>query len=213
MALPVLEISTAGRDAIEFARRFPERFARALMPAAQAMAETIASGVVESQFGGDPLNTITGTLWKSVTWRALKIGDSIVLAIGVIRGPATAYAKIQEEGGTVRAKPGKALAIPLDAAKTSGGRPRYPLGPRDPKLAAHYPATFIKKSPGKAPVIYGIKVVAGGGKRRGKLVPLFALVKSVRIIPTNWLSEGVLIHLDAGREAFNRKLNELLFAA
>lgn len=209
-----MEIDASARDAIKFAKEFPDRFARALMPAADKMGFAIAEKVVETQFTGDPLNTRTGMLRASIKHRVQKVGNSIVISVGVLRGPAAKYAQTQEEGRTIRPTSAKFLAIPLKAALTGSGRPRFPLGPRDPNVKRHYPGgTFLLKRPGRNPIIMGMRIVAGGGTRRTPPVPLFALVKSVRIIATNFLSEGVLMHLDTGQRVFDMEMDRLLFAA
>jgi hypothetical protein len=211
MPIPIIEVDARSREVVEFARRFPERFSRALLPAVTDAVEHLKGVVTAEQFGGDPLNTVTGNLRKSVASRVRRVGDTIVAEIGVLTGPATRYARIQEEGGTIRAKAGKALAIPLDAARTRGRVPKY-RGPKDPRVEKDYPGgTFMLKRPGRAPLIMGLKYVAGGGKRRSRPVPLFALVKSVILPATRWLSEGVLKGLDVWELAFARRMERELF--
>ena len=84
----------------------------------------------------------------------------------------------------IRAKPGKFLAIPLAAAKTAAGVARGK--PRDPIFGD----TFVKKSKKGKLIIFGKKVSWSGntgrsggrsGKSNEKIVPLFLLVKSVKI--------------------------------
>lgn len=210
-----MEINTGTRDAIRYAKQYPERFSKALMPAADRMGYTVAQRITETQFSGDPLNTVTGMLKAAVAHRVVIIGSSIVIAIGVLRGPATKYAEKQEKGGEIKASAGKALAVPLPAAITGTGRPKYPRGPLDPRISRDYPGgTFLhkKKGSGKAPVVMGIRLVAGGGRKKvAEIVPLFALVRSVYLTPTNWLSDGVLLNVDAGSDEFNRELDRRLF--
>ena len=85
------------------------------------------------------------------------------------------YAKVHEgQGGgrklLIRAKPGKALAIPLDAATTAAGVARWP-SPRSPGAP---PMHIIQLLRGKG---HALLVNSISGE------PLFLLVKSVRIPP------------------------------
>jgi len=80
----------------------------------------------------------------------------------------TAYARIHEYGGVITAKNRKYLAIPLSAAKTGAGVARFPGGPRSvPDLV------FIQRR-GRNPLL-----MRPMGK--GKLVPYYVLVRSVKI--------------------------------
>jgi hypothetical protein len=98
-------------------------------------------------------------------------GQQQTLDVGVIR-PGTdaktlAYARVHEHRGTTIIKPKRAkyLAIPLDDAKTARGVARG--GPRD------FADTFVKRSKAGNLVIYQ--------DRADQIVPLFVLVRSVRV--------------------------------
>ncbi len=209
MATAVIQLDARTHRAIEAVRRYPQKFAKALGAAMQEGAARLASAISESQFTGDPLQTRTGKLRASVSWKILPFDDQVVAAIGVIRGPARRYARIQEEGGTIKAAPGKALAIPLPAARTASGRPRYPGGPRQAEKR-HPGEVFFLKRPGKPPLICRAKKVAGGGNRTGKVIPLFVLQKSVKLPATYWLSEGIIKHRDVWAVAFNGRMKREL---
>lgn len=82
----------------------------------------------------------------------------------------------------IKAKPGKALAIPLPAACTSAGVPKG--SPRDDSVFGNmnlFPVKSLKT--GKVILFGSLKNQKGKnkGKTRGRLVPLFLLTKSVRI--------------------------------
>ncbi len=95
----------------------------------------------------------------------------------------TAYAGVhigkQGETTTIRPKNKKFLTIPLPAAQTKSGVSR---GSATDKTA--YGETFIQKSKAGNLIIFGKRKGLRGksaGKTAGSLVPLFVLVKSVRI--------------------------------
>jgi len=96
--------------------------------------------------------------------------EGIELHLGIVKADdqaaTLAYAALQEYGGTIKARPGGALAIPLKAALTSTGVARG--RPRD------FEDTFIlKRQSGKPPLIVQ--------KRGDEIVPLFVLLKSVKV--------------------------------
>lgn len=83
---------------------------------------------------------------------------------------------------TIKAKPGKALAIPLPAACTAAGVPRG--GPRDESAFGNMHLFPVKSLRTGKVILFGqLKGQKGKnkGKLRSKMVPLFLLTKSVRI--------------------------------
>jgi len=125
------------------------------------------------------LSVRSGTLRDSITWGYQRDGNT---HRGVI-GSNVVYARIHEEGGTIRPKRAKYLTIPLRHLKWSQGRERY--------QAKNYSAftnagrqrwgagnlgvaqTFILNRHGRLYIM--------GKVGRGKIVPLFRLVKQVKI--------------------------------
>jgi phage gpG-like protein len=104
--------------------------------------------------GGRPLRD-TGRLQSSITYRA---GNDLVVGTNLI------YSRIHQEGGTIRAKSGKYLAIPLPTLSVSERRTK---GPRD------FPNTFIARSRAGNLIVF---------QRNGSAVrPLFVLKTSVTI--------------------------------
>lgn len=87
------------------------------------------------------------------------------------------YAKTQEFGGTITPKKAQYLAIPLNAAKTKAGVSRY-SSPRD------IPGLFFMKSKAGKPLL--VKRVG-----KGKIQPMFVLLKSVTLKPTLGLRETI----------------------
>jgi hypothetical protein len=79
---------------------------------------------------------------------------------------------------TIRAKSGKFLAIPLNAALTPAGVPRG--APR----SGMWGETFFARSEKGKLILFGKKITQKGvhaGQTRGDIVPLFLLVKQVKI--------------------------------
>ena len=205
MSLPVIVVKPESEQAIEWFKQRPQRFAQALMFATRHAAAMLAGAVSEKMRGGDPLNVVTGQLWRSVKSRVTHEGDAIIAEIGVLSGPATAYARIHEEGGEIRPTKGRALAVPLDAAKTPGGKPRFPGGPRE--AAKKYPEMFMLKQKGKPPLLGYPERVRGSGKGRVKgFVPLYVLVPRVTIRAKHWLSGGVQRSLGVWEVAWGEDL-------
>ncbi len=77
------------------------------------------------------------------------IGETAVTCEGGFNSP---YAAQRNFGGTITAKPGKALAIPLDPALTARGVPKY-SSPRelggDARIVKLWGRAFIAKTAGK----------------------------------------------------------------
>lgn len=119
----------------------------------------------------------TGTLAKSIQWRVIKSNAGLAAFIGanVLSGRRVPYANILETGGTIKARRSKYLTVPLPAALTKAGTTKQPE-------ARDFKNTFVKKARSGKLIIFQ-KV----GKR-GKIVPLFVLLKSVKIRPFRYLS-------------------------
>lgn len=93
------------------------------------MATTVedAVGRAKDRLGGDVLMVRTGNLRRSITGEVVRADASgvegVVMAGG---GPRSVrYAAIHEYGGIIRPTKAKALAIPLQRAKTASGVGRY----------------------------------------------------------------------------------------
>lgn len=114
----------------------------------------------------------SGRLWRSYGHEVRETPTGIDLDLGVLRSTAVdadvlKYAPVHEYGATIRAKNGKYLAIPLDAAKTAAGVVRG--------LPRSFPDTFVRTSKAGHLLIF---------QKQGKeAVPLFALVRQVTIKP------------------------------
>lgn len=117
----------------------------------------------------------SGTLRRSI--RAVAERQGLRITVGVQAGSERiGYARIQEEGGTVRPVRGRFLAIPLPPALTGAGVPRF-SGPR-----AAGDLRFIPIRGGQA----GLLV-----RSRGAEEALYLLVREARIPATRYLGRAM----------------------
>lgn len=118
----------------ELAKQFePTEFLNRLFQIMDTLGSIVAGKVIEEglsgRSGGFGLARRTGALARSVQGRGVRINGIPAIKVGVFRGPALAYAGIQETGGTIKPVRAKALAIPVGPALTPSGVPRF-SGPR-----------------------------------------------------------------------------------
>lgn len=118
----------------------------------------------------------SGLLRNSIRHQIVERADggmSLILQAG--NRSSVRYARIQEEGGVIRAKKSRFLAIPMSNAKTAAGVPRWP-------------------TPRAVPGLFAINL---GGRvflvrKRGEgLEFLYRLKESVRIRATKYLARAV----------------------
>lgn len=116
---------------------------------------------------GSVLRRRTGNLVRSVAFTIDQQGqEKVVGRVGIIRqGPAMVYAGVHITGAIIRPKRGQYLAVPLAAAQTAAGVPRFT--PRQ------VPGAFFIRS--KRGNLLLVRRVAGG------LQPLFVMKRQVRI--------------------------------
>ena len=139
-----------------------------------------AAHITKTMLSGQRLSRRTGSLARSVVGIGVRVGGVPGMRIGILQGPALAYAGIHEHGGIIKPKKAKALAAPVGAALTPAGVPRYP-GPR--------------AYPGKLRF-----VPINRGNLIGKLVDeddddneaLFLLLRQVQVAPKHYLRDGML---------------------
>lgn len=172
----------------------------------------VASAISKDMLAGQRLKIREGNLSKSITSEASLIGGLPGVRVGIFRGPALAYAGVQEFGTkgkapdspypTIKPKNAKALAMPVGSALTPSGRVRYG-GPRDYPfrlrfvpfkrgiaVGALYPETELKKEQKAA-------------RREKRPVDLnnaeaaFLLLKQVDIPPHEFLKDGMANALPA----------------
>ncbi|HNX82477.1 MAG TPA: HK97 gp10 family phage protein [Candidatus Omnitrophota bacterium] len=128
------------------------------------------------------LKVRTGRLRSSIQSRVSGEGWAMqaMIGSGVRNGKRVTYANILEDGGTIRPVSGQYLTIPLGAAKTSAGAPRFSA--RD-VMNGMTPYTTSVILDG---IIYGVT-----GNKTSKLTPLFVLKRSVKIPAFRYMATTV----------------------
>lgn len=109
------------------------KFYRTTLPFFKRQALLGASHIVKNFLSGQRLKRRSGQLARSTEGRVQRFGGLPAIRIGVFRGPALAYARVQEygtvgKGGTlptITPKRAKALAIPVGPALTPTGQSRF----------------------------------------------------------------------------------------
>ena len=176
-------------------RQRPEAIKREAAVGMQKVVNRVRRHIAISKLSGSgpqSLNVRSGALRRSLDDRVeTGKGGMPVGAVGFEKGPASRYARIQEFGGVIRPRRSKYLAVPLDAARFPSGVPRYPDGPR-----SLGDLDFIPRSSGR-------HLLARRGKD-GSIVPLFVLLKEVRIKERAPLRRGATEQ----RQAIGRDLNQ-----
>ncbi len=172
-----ISITAAGQQEIKRMKGLSTRLVRGVETGMRRAVNVAAGVVVKRSLSGGVLKRRTGALARSIKGRTEGSGFNIVGLVGVTKGPAAKYAAILETGGIIRMK-SKRLAIPVGAARTPTGRPRYPGGPRT------VPGLVLIKRPGRAPLL--ARPLGGG-----QIEVLFVLKTSVRIPGYHWLSKGM----------------------
>lgn len=131
---------------------------------------TEATGVLAEEVRSRLTKRPTGALARSFKARLVSKSAGEISAEAVSRLP---YAAQQDQGGTIRPRKARALAIPHPMARIPRGK-----GPRD------YPGLFMIKRDGKSPILALAKTRGPGRGREGPGVlsaikPMFTLHKSV----------------------------------
>jgi len=165
-----------------------------------------AAHIVKTKLSGSPLKRRTGSLARSIVGVSARHQGFPALQIGVFRGPALAYANIQEHGGEIRPRKARALAFapPGSPALTAAGVERHG-GPRN------YPGslTFIP--------FKGVNAVGGlfdsvalkGVTSLRDITPVYLLLRRVFIKPKHYIRDGVMERLPAIAKAISKALVDL----
>lgn len=115
--------------------------------------------------------------------------------------PAAAYAGIQERGGTIVPKTARALIVPLnDEARRAVGGGSW--GPANRLRQIMPDLVLIPGKGGKAAIL--------ARKTGDELEPMFALMRSVTLPASRWLSRGVQAALAAMTAAMESRINDEL---
>jgi hypothetical protein len=175
-------------------------FFAGMVSEADRLGQRLASRVVKTGLTGGnwqdrprkvPLARRSGDLARSVVGGADRGTTGLPeIRVGVFQGPSLRYAGILERGGVIKPKTAKALAIPMDRARTATGVARYE-SPKDyPR-----PLTFIRfKGKGRR-IIGALYETEELAKTRAVglrgLQAVYLLATSVRIPAFRWLSGPV----------------------
>lgn len=173
-------VSVGGlEDAAALVTGLPTALQGNVVKAMRTIGLTLQATLQRDVLSGQMLGVRTGQGRRSIFYRVEVVGDKDVQ---VVVGPDLTdapYMRIHEYGGTITAKGGGSLTIPLDAALTAKGVARFSA--RDvignPESFG-YTGTFFAKG-----IIFG-KVGTGEG---ASIVPLFVLKQSVQIKPVGYM--------------------------
>lgn len=124
----------------------------------------------------------TGRLAASIAGVVRNPADGVELVLSAGGGNgrrSVAYARIQEEGGTVRPRRGQYLAIPLPGALTAAGalRGRFAV----PGGLRNVPGLYFRRSKAGRPMLFDQKTG----------LPMFVLVRQVRLPARRYLRDAV----------------------
>lgn len=150
----------------------PEQFRAKIRDAFHRFGQDFLIDLKTNRLRGNPINRRSGNLSQGFDAAFTEAANSMEERIFVV-GPATAYARMQEYGGTITAKNGKYLTIPLKWNQTAAGSTR--ITAREAISAGG----FFRTSKAGNLILFGKQVVGSQG-----IVPLFALKTSVSI-PTD----------------------------
>ena len=143
------------------------------------------------------LSKRSGALVEAIAGSVQVKGTTFEDIQGSIGAPGIPYARIQETGGTIRAKNVKFLTIPLPAALNANGTPIM-------KSARDWPNTFVAKTKAGNLVIFQ--------KRGATIVPLYVLKTQVTIPPRlnmrTSLDAGLTYLVDRAMDAIVRSVME-----
>lgn len=158
----------------------PARIQKAAFKAMGVVARGLQAHVKSQHLSGQSLDPRTGNLRRAVFQETgmTAAGEAFArVGVDIKKAP---YARVQELGGTIRAKKSRYLTIPLRAAQTAKGVGKFTARDVIGQPAAFgYTGTFVHNH-----IIFG-KTAAGG------IVPLFKLQESVVIKPVGFLSKSI----------------------
>ena len=160
-----------------------------VMLRAFSQAAAMVEGQLRDNIRGPILKVRSSRLLTSIGSRTVKEGDQItsVIGSGARYGDPVRYARIHEQGGTIRPGSGKKwLTIPTSNAKTAGGDKKggYTAKNLFSGMIPGFKGAFVKKWE-TGGIIYGIMI----GSWKNKLLPLFVLARSVDIPARRYLSK------------------------
>ena len=152
---------------------------------------------IKKNASGPILHVRSGRLRSSIGSYTFGSDKELVGRVGSGQrtGQPVKYAGILETGGTIRPVKAKMLAIPLKAALTSAGVPRYT--PRE------VPNSFIMRTKNG-----NLMIFAKSGKKR--ITPMFVLKNSVKIPAFKYLSKSLTQSKAAAVKEIEQGINNVL---
>lgn len=155
-----------------------------------AQGTQIVIGALRQASGGEILQRRTGNLARSWYGTGVETEDD---GYAARIGSNAIYARIQNDGGTVKPVHAKALTVPIAANLTDRGVPRYPTA-EDLKNKFGEKNVFLLKRAGQAPLL-----MAKTGKTDRSVKPYFALMTSVKIPASGYIDKTLEAQADTVR--------------
>ena len=144
---------------------------RALQRGGQRFVARMQRERLSGPTSSESLSVRTGQLHNAINYKVRRV-SALKLQLVVFVDQRVNYAKIHEFGGRIVPRKAGALAIPLAAARTKAGASRG-FRPRD------FADLVMLKGRGRAPIL--ARIIRQ--EKKSKIIPMFALVKSVQIPP------------------------------
>jgi hypothetical protein len=169
-----------------------------LLYAAQVAADEVSGMLMRNELGLKTQHGADGIAGSVSAW--LSEPSRPEAAFGVREGsPAYAYARIQQDGGTIVPKNAKALAVPVSDEARKHTSPRDMEG-----------LTLIPRD-GKPPLL--VRQLQARGARREQWQIHWVLVPSVTLPATHWLTDGAQKASDEVGEAFGERFWDVLLGS
>jgi len=195
-----VKLTAESRQTIERIRRRPAELTAAIEQGLKQAGHVAAGVVIDKVLSGQVLKRRHGDLARAVASRAEGSGLDTIAYVGVTKGRATKYAAKLERGGIIRPDTKQFLAVPLKAALTATGRPRYPRGPKS------VPGLFLITSRA------GNKLLVRKTGDGRAFTPMYVLKTSVRIPKFKWLTRGMKLARPAVTRTLQRQVDRALGA-
>lgn len=202
--VPSITIDTNARTVAARYSDAPKLVAATAVKVMNRIGLKLHAHLLREELRGGSIGVRTGTLSRAAFYRVETMGaNEIVVRIGVSLAKAK-YARIQNDGGVIKAVGGGYLTIPLQAARTAKGVARFTAREllANPE-AFGYSHAFIAKH-----TIFGRKG-SGASVRNTSVVPLFALKKSVTIKAHHFLERTLSKNLQMIRDEFGMGMGDV----
>lgn len=185
----------------------------------------IAAGyITKTKLSNNPIKRRTGSLARSVTGVATRVGGAPAMKVGVLRGPAVKYAHTLEEGTvgkggtlpTIVPKRAKALAMPVGDTLTPAGVDRFGGPRRYPSALKFVPFTRSGIAIGGLYDAEKLKAAQRRARRTGAEFSLkdvgavYLLLRKLDIKPYKFLSKGFTEYLPRLAAAIGEALKKMI---